>query len=76
MKGSFKEFNLAESYRECEELLSLLADDKNIKLTCEVTDLQVFGSKELMKRAFFNLVENAVKFSPENSQVKVKLTGN
>ena len=74
MKGSFKEFNLAESYKECEELLSLLADDKNIKLKCEISDSQAFGSKELMKRAFFNLVENAVKFSPENSQVKVRLT--
>lgn len=76
MKDSFKEFDLLESYKECEELLLLLADDKNIELIGNLESVDLRGSKELMKRAFFNLVENAIKFSPEKSKVSVKLNKN
>lgn len=73
MKDSFIDFDLRYSYEESKELLSLLAAAKNITLTDDLTSSVSKGSKELMRRAFFNLVENAIKYSPEGSEVKVVL---
>ena len=71
MKNTFKKINLSEVYEDCVDLLRILASDKNIVLTEEIEDLQLYGSASLMKRALFNLVENALKYSPPGSKVKI-----
>lgn len=76
MKDSFKQVNLKDCSEDCSELLKVLALDKNIDLREELQDVIVNGSAELLKRAFFNLVENAIKYSPKNSRIKVTLNEN
>ena len=76
MKDSFKEFDVKESYESCDEIISALADDKNIKLTKNIDSVILKGSPELMKRALFNLLENAVKYSPEGTTVQIELSEN
>jgi signal transduction histidine kinase len=55
--------------------LQYLAGDKGIKIICEVDDnLPGFlGNREQFKRALINLVENAIKFSPLNSNVTIRV---
>lgn len=51
--------------------ISLLVDfDSFYKATEE--ELSVFSDKELLGVVFYNLIENALKYSPENSTVKIE----
>ena len=51
--------------------LSLQAADRGISIQTAGTSCLVRGNSELLYRAVRNLVENAVKYSPENSTVGV-----
>lgn len=52
------------------ELKFAISEDLNSE------DLEVQGDKTFLTNALFNLVENAIKFSPENGVVKLKLQVN
>ncbi len=54
------------------EKLQPLADSKNIKLKVgKIPDVEVRADESQMERVVQNLVSNAVKYSPENSTVKI-----
>lgn len=53
------------------EELSALADEKEIKIDIEQTEYFVLGQDNLLERVFYNLLENAVKYSPSRTQVTV-----
>lgn len=57
------------------ELYSL-AKDKNIAITIYGEEQTVYGNKILLHRAFYNLIENAIKYNVENGQVKVLVSNN
>ncbi len=49
-----------------------LAEKKKISIELNVKDFfQIQGNEDLLTRLFFNLVENAIKYSPENEKVKI-----
>ncbi|QCK14859.1 sensor histidine kinase [Mangrovivirga cuniculi] len=55
----------------------LKAESKNIEISIEKTSEQlpmVFADISLVERAIQNLVENALKFTPENGQIKLLLS--
>lgn len=53
------------------EELSSLADEKEIHVQIGETGCFVFGQDSLLERVFYNLLENAVKYSPPQTQVTV-----
>jgi len=55
----------------CVERVRPLADRKHIRLTLEpvAEDLQLTGDRELMEYACYNLLTNAVKYSPQRTEV-------
>lgn len=53
------------------EELSELAERKPIKIDIAETDCYVMGQDRLLERVFYNLLENAVKYSPPHSQVTI-----
>ena len=53
------------------EELSGLADEKEIKIQIEQTECFVLGQENLLERVFYNLLENAVKYSAPRTQVTV-----
>ncbi|HLK49554.1 MAG TPA: CHASE2 domain-containing protein [Bryobacteraceae bacterium] len=57
----------------CLERTRPLADRKHIRVTLEPIgdDLRVTGDRELMEYACYNLLTNAVKYSPQNTEVTV-----
>jgi signal transduction histidine kinase len=61
----------------CVERARPLAERKHIRLTpCPIAgDLRITGDRELMEYACYNLLTNAVKYSPRETEVTVTGTG-
>lgn len=53
------------------EELSSIAEEKEIHIQIEQTECFVLGQDNLLERVFYNLLENAVKYSPPQTQVAV-----
>ncbi|MFA0069958.1 sensor histidine kinase, partial [Vibrio breoganii] len=54
------------------EFISPIAEMKQQKLVCRLDqECEVSGDKSLLFRAVFNLVENAVKYTPEKGEIEV-----
>ncbi len=52
-----------------------LATPRCIRLSCDASEDLVFhGNEELLRRMIFNLVDNAIRYTPDGGSVSVKLT--
>ncbi len=76
--ADFKELDFAGITHQSVDDAFESAKKKNIKLEREIVDAVVWvnGNFGLLQRAILNLVLNAVKFSPENATVTIKLNIN
>ncbi|HPE56844.1 MAG TPA: HAMP domain-containing sensor histidine kinase [Bacteroidales bacterium] len=58
----------------CVDLLKPTADNKQIKIYMEVPEnIEVTGDIEMLSTVFRNLISNAIKFTPENGRIKIKV---
>jgi signal transduction histidine kinase len=65
---------LHEMLREVCDLYEPIAENKNIGLRVEVRHrLSVRGDRDLLFEAVANLVDNAIKFTPEGGKVEIEL---
>jgi len=55
------------------ELYEPIAEDKNITIITEIEDVTIHGDRDLLFQAAANLIDNAIKFTPENGTVKIEL---
>lgn len=56
------------------ELYEPLAMDKSISLSQSFTpNLQMEGDRDLLFQAFANLIDNAIKYTPEGGQIRIEL---
>ena len=62
---------LQELLDQVAEDMSPLASIKGSVLLVDSAPGTITGSRELLRRALFNLVENAVKYGPEGGQVRI-----
>lgn len=74
MELEISEFLPAGAMREVLQVLSPLAAEKQITLTFSPAEdaPPLTADRNKFKQAFYNLVSNAVKFTPEQGQVEVK----
>jgi signal transduction histidine kinase len=70
----FGEVWLAPLLREVGDLYEPIAEDKRVTLRVEAADeATVHGDRDLLFEAVANLVDNAVKFTPEGGRVELAL---
>jgi signal transduction histidine kinase len=66
------QFALGDLVDTCLGRARPLAERKNIALSCgELPAAPVEGDRELLEYAFYNLVTNAIKYSPAGSEVRI-----
>jgi two-component system phosphate regulon sensor histidine kinase PhoR len=66
---------LDELLVECVQLISTVARKKNIQIKIDVQDaVEIRADQDKMKRVFFNLLDNAVKYSGENTIVTASIS--
>ncbi|WP_341482633.1 HAMP domain-containing sensor histidine kinase [Fundidesulfovibrio terrae] len=71
-RDNFEELDLSVLVRDAVELYEPLAEDKNIALAVSALDgLMVWGNRHLLSQAVVNLLDNAVKYTPEAGAIRV-----
>ncbi|MEJ5964046.1 hybrid sensor histidine kinase/response regulator transcription factor [Pedobacter immunditicola] len=70
-KFSFKRLNLHDLCKNTYECFAQMADSKDIAYTfaSENTDLTLLGDFEKLEIAFFNILSNAFKFTPQKGRI-------
>jgi signal transduction histidine kinase len=72
--ASFADVPLHDMVREVCDIYEPIAENKNITLQVGVTHrLSVRGDRDLLIEAVANLVDNAIKFTPEGGRVDIEL---
>jgi signal transduction histidine kinase len=72
--AAFGSVALHEMLREVCDIYEPIAENKNINLRVEVGHrLDVRGDRDLLLEAIANLVDNAIKFTPEGGKVDIEL---
>jgi len=67
-------FDLAELAATTADQMSLLAEDKNITVVCEATSgVNVEGDRARMKQVVVNLLDNAIKYTPNGGRVRLNI---
>jgi signal transduction histidine kinase len=75
-RASFGDASLADLVREVGDLYEPIAEDKNVMLRVVADqDAKVSCDRSLLFEAVANLVDNAVKFTPEGGSVTLALVG-
>ncbi|WP_296878875.1 cell wall metabolism sensor histidine kinase WalK [Thomasclavelia sp.] len=66
-------YNLSEQVRNCILLLADKWEAKNLVIDVNFEEYQINGNKELLQEVWVNLMDNAVKYSPENNSIEVAI---
>ncbi len=69
---SFESVRLDTLAQAAVELYEPIAEQRGVRLTAEVEPVAVLGVRSLLQRAVANLVDNAVKFSPDGGAVVIR----
>ena len=73
--AAFGDVALHDMLREVGDIYEPIAENKNIALQVEAPrPLAVRGDRDLLIEAVANLVDNAIKFTPDGGRVDIRLT--
>ena len=76
-RSAFQELPFSELVQDAAELYEPLAEDKRISLTVNVArSLTLKGNKPLLSQAVANLLDNAVKYTPEGGAIRISAAAN
>lgn len=69
-------FNVVNMINEEVFALRALIIEKNLKLNLVSTNPNIFLScdRQMVRRAFLNLLTNAIKYSPDNEEIKIEVS--
>ncbi|AIQ47268.1 histidine kinase [Paenibacillus sp. FSL R7-0273] len=68
-----KSFNAGEQLRQCVLLLAAKFEKKQLALNLDLHDYQLEGNKELLNQVWLNLLDNAIKFTPEGGEIAISM---
>lgn len=66
-------FNLSEQLRSCLLMLEKKWSKKELEISADFDEYTISANESLLKQVWINLLDNAVKFSPENGTITVKI---
>lgn len=66
-------FNLSEQIRGCILLLENKWDKKNLDFLLSFGEHTIHANEELLKQVWINLLDNAIKFSPQDQIIEVRI---
>ena len=66
-------FDLTEQVRRCILLFENKWEQRRLSLTVELDEVSLTGDEELLGQVWLNLIDNAVKFTPEGGSVEIRL---
>ena len=75
IKEAAKKFEKVEMSSVIEDALSQVKpfiETKSIKIIKKVTPVTILGSEDRLTEMFVNLIENAIKYSPNGKSIKIK----
>lgn len=66
-------FNVSEQIRSAILLLEDQWTKKNLDFDLQMEEYQIVANEEMLKQVWVNLLDNAIKFSPENGCIQVRM---
>ncbi len=66
-------FDLTELVRRCVLLFESKWEQRRLNLNVELDEVTISGDEELLSQVWLNLIDNAVKFTPEGGCVDIRL---
>lgn len=72
-RSQFAKLALHEVLKDVAEFYEPLAEDKNIRLNVLLENMEYYGDRDLLFQAFANMLDNAVKFTPDGGLINLEL---
>ncbi|HLE49455.1 MAG TPA: ATP-binding protein [Patescibacteria group bacterium] len=73
-RGKAEKVDLSGMSKELKEILEKLTLTKNLKIVSNIeNNIEVLGQEDKLMRAFLNIIDNAVKFTPANGTITLLL---
>ena len=73
-RGKAQNLDLTKMSKELKEILEKLTLQKNLKIVSNIeNNIEVLGQEDKLMRAFLNVIDNAVKFTPANGTITLSL---
>lgn len=69
-----EEYNLSEQIRQCILELEKKWTEKNIEMMPDFGEYNIVANKEMLREVWINLIDNAVKFSDENEEIRITIS--
>jgi signal transduction histidine kinase len=68
-----KEFSLDEQLKKCAIVLFREFEKKQIVLDMDLPNTTYYGNPELLYQVWINLINNAIKFTPDRGEIKISI---
>ena len=72
--GNRTHYNLSEQIRSCILLLERKWSEKNLELDLDFAEYEILADQELLKQVWINLIDNAIKFTPDYGLIQVRIS--
>jgi heavy metal sensor kinase len=66
-------FDFSKTAGACAELVKPLAEERNVKIICELSPLEITGDSERLAQVITNLLVNAIQYNKPDGEVRVNL---